>query len=68
MPSFEEILHVQTLELSYTLEVLNTVEVSRTRLDVALNNLVKWKVFLPMAGALEPDHLEGPFWYDSMTT
>lgn len=55
------ILHVQILELSCTLEVLNTMEVSKTRVDVALSNLVEWKVFLPTSGVFEPDNPEGPF-------
>ena len=34
-----------------------SLAVFKARLDGALSNLVWWKVFLPMAGGLEPDDL-----------
>jgi len=47
-----------------------SLAVLKARLDVALSNLVWWKMSLPMAGGLEQDGLEGPFqpksFYDSV--
>jgi len=46
------------------------LDVFKARLDVALSNLVWWKLSLPMAGGMELDILSGIFQpkpvYDSM--
>ena len=38
-----------------------SLEVSKTKLDGALNNLVYWEISLPIAFGLELDDLKGPF-------
>ena len=47
-----------------------SLEVFKARLDGALNNLLWWKVLLPMARGLETDDLLGSFqlkpFYDSV--
>ena len=48
----------------------SSLEAFKARLDVALSNLVKREVSLPVAGWLELDDLKNPFqpilFYDSM--
>ncbi|KAJ7409685.1 kinesin family member 6 [Willisornis vidua] len=38
-----------------------TVCIGRAKLDGALNNLLQWKLFVPVAEGLELDDLQGPF-------
>ena len=53
-------------------EVVNTpsLKAFKVRLDVALRNLVSWKVSLPIRGGLELDDFKGPYqpksFYDSI--